>query len=140
MAKTILVIGGANLNLLGQRETSIYGTDTLEQINDKIIKHNKNLKILTFQSNLEGEIINRIHKKDFDGLIINAGAYTHYSLAIRDAILAVLIPCIEVHLTNIYAREEFRHKSVLAGVCVGVIAGFGTNSYLLAIDAIKDFI
>lgn len=140
MAKTILVIDGANLNLLGQRETSIYGTDTLVEINNKIINYDKSLKILTFQSNIEGEIINRIHKKDFDGLIINAGAYTHYSIAIRDAISAVLLPCIEVHLSNIYAREEFRHKSVLAGVCVGVVAGFGSKSYLLALEAIKDFI
>lgn len=140
MAKTILVVNGANLNLLGERETNIYGIDTLEQINDKIINHNKNFEILTFQSNIEGEIINRIHKKDFDGLIINAGAYTHYSIAIRDAISSILVPCIEVHLSNIYAREEFRQKSMLSGVCVGVIAGFEANSYLLALDAIKDFI
>lgn len=140
MAKTVLVIGGANLNLLGERETSIYGTDTLTEINDKIINYDKKINILTFQSNIEGEIINRIHEKDFDGLIINAGAYTHYSIAIRDAISAILVPCIDVHLSNIYAREEFRHKSVLSGVCVGVIAGFGSNSYLLALEAIKDFI
>lgn len=140
MNKTILVIHGANLNLLGERETSIYGTDSLTQINDKIISYDKKMNILTFQSNIEGEIINRIHQKDFDGLIINAGAYTHYSIAIADAISAILVPCIEVHLSNIYAREEFRHKSVLSAVCVGVIAGFGSNSYLLALDAIKDFI
>lgn len=140
MNKTILVIHGANLNLLGERETSIYGTDSLTQINDKIISYDKKMNILTFQSNIEGEIINRIHQKDFDGLIINAGAYTHYSIAIADAISAILVPCIEVHLSNIYAREEFRHKSVLSAVCVGVIAGFGSKSYLLALDAIKDFI
>jgi len=137
--KKILVINGPNLNLLGQREKDIYGTETLEDIavRTNIEAKNLNVDINFIQSNHEGEIIDRIHdaRGKFDVIIINPGAYTHYSIAIRDAIKAVEIPTIEVHLSNIHSREEFRNRSVIAPVCVGQISGFGGNSYILAIRA-----
>ncbi len=139
MTKQILVIHGPNLNLLGDREASVYGQKTLEEINAQI--HEEAAKIGLnaefFQNNVEGEIVNAIHaaKNKFSAIIINPGGYTHYSVAIRDAISAVKIPTIEVHLSNIYAREEFRHKSVIAPVAVGQIAGFGDQSYILALHA-----
>lgn len=139
--KQILLIHGPNINLTGQREPGIYGRNTLAAINAEVVNkcEQNGMKCVVFQSNSEGELIDRIHdaRDDCDGIIINAGAYTHYSYAIRDAISAVCLPAIEVHLSNVHAREEFRHKSVLAAVCAGVIAGFGKNSYLLAVDAIK---
>ena len=142
--KKILVIHGPNLNLLGEREPGVYGTDTFDSINDEIKERaiEKGLHCEVFQSNHEGEIIDELHlaRKNFDGVILNAGAYTHYSYAIRDAIAAIRIPVIEVHLSNIHARDEFRHTSVIAPVCAGQIAGFGKNSYLLAIQAIKDIL
>lgn len=140
--KKILVVHGPNINLTGSREPGIYGRNSLGVINaeiaDKCMK--LGMECVIFQSNSEGEIIDRIHKAidDCNAIIINAGAYTHYSYAIRDAIAAVRLPCVEVHLSNVYAREEFRHKSVIAPVCAGTIAGFGKNSYLLAVDAIKN--
>jgi 3-dehydroquinate dehydratase-2 len=139
LMKKVLVINGPNLNLLGTREKDIYGTETLEQIakktNAEALKHNINLSFI--QTNHEGEIIDQIHeaKGNIDVIIINPGAYTHYSIAIRDAIKAVQIPTIEVHLSNVYGREEFRSKSVIAPVCVGQISGFGGNSYILAVNA-----
>lgn len=138
MAK-ILVIHGPNLNLLGKRETDIYGTVDLQTINSKIEKLAKSLKATVefYQSNYEGDIVERIGKADkkFDAIVINPAAYTHTSVAIRDAIGAVDIPAIEVHLTNIYAREEFRQKSLISPVAKGVICGFGIDSYLLGLEA-----
>lgn len=135
--KKVLVINGPNLNLLGTREKDVYGNETLEEIAIKMNKEAEKLSIdMDFiQTNHEGEIIDKIHecKGRVDVIIINPGAYTHYSIAIRDAIKGVEIPAIEVHLSNIHAREEFRSKSVIAPVCVGQISGFGSSSYLLAL-------
>lgn len=139
MSKKILVINGPNLNLLGTREKDVYGTVTLGEIASMMNKEASGLGMdLDFiQTNHEGEIIDRIHSARgvYAVLIINAGAYTHYSIAIRDALKAVEIPAIEVHLSNIHAREEFRSKSVIAPVCCGQISGFGPDSYLLALKA-----
>ena len=138
--KKILVIHGPNLNLLGEREPGVYGSDSFESINNEIIEHaiTKQFHCEVFQSNHEGEIIDTLHlaRKSFDGVILNAGAYTHYSYAIRDAISAIKIPVIEVHMSNINAREEFRAKSVIAPVCKGSICSFGKQSYILAVDAL----
>ena len=140
----ILVINGPNLNMVGIREPGVYGNKSLSEINSSINTYAGGMKIACdfFQSNCEGEIIDKIQSvfTDYDGCIINAGAYTHYSYAIRDAIAAVNKPFIEVHMSNIAAREEFRHNSVIAAVCKGSIAGFGMHSYLLAIKAIRDLI
>jgi 3-dehydroquinate dehydratase-2 len=144
--KKILLIHGPNLNLLGEREKSIYGTTTLDEINKQLIKLAKEHKcaLETFQSNHEGEIVDTIggaKKKGFAAIVINPAAYTHTSVAIRDALAAVEVPAVEVHLSNIYAREEFRHTSLIAPVAKGHICGFGVNSYrlglLAAIDLIK---
>lgn len=144
LKKRILVIHGPNLNLLGERETSVYGKDTLEHINNEIKDKAKqlNLECDTFQSNIEGELINTLHSAmgKYDGIIINAGAYTHYSISIRDAIAAIRIPCVEVHLSNIQAREEFRHKSIISPVCVGQVVGFGKYSYIMALHGLKDIL
>lgn len=144
MSKKILVIHGPNLNLLGEREPGVYGSDTYDSINREIIAKakEKSLDCDVFQSNHEGEIIDKLHeaRKDYDGVVINAGAYTHYSYAIRDAISAIKIPVIEVHMSNIHAREEFRHNSVISPVCVGQIAGFGKDSYLLAVEAMDNIL
>ena len=138
--KKILLIHGPNINLTGVREPGVYGRATLAAINEEVVLHAQTcgMQCTVFQSNHEGEIIDRIHQamEEFDALIINAGAYTHYSYAIRDAIAAVRLPCVEVHMSNVHAREEFRHHSVLSPVCAGVIAGFGKTSYLLAVDAV----
>lgn len=137
--KRVLVINGPNLNLLGTREKEVYGSETLEDIAKKVNSEAEKLNVdLSFvQTNHEGEIIDKIHevRGKVDVIIINPGAYTHYSIAIRDAIKAVEIPAIEVHLSNIHAREEFRSKSVIAPVCKGQISGFGSNSYILALNA-----
>lgn len=142
--KKLLVIHGPNLNLLGEREPGVYGTDTYESINAEISEKAAGCWFYCeiFQSNHEGEIIDKLHQArlDFDGVILNAGAYTHYSYAIRDAIAAIKIPVIEVHLSNIHARDEFRHTSVIAPVCAGQIAGFGKDSYMLAIEAMKNIL
>ena len=142
--KKILVIHGPNLNLLGERETNIYGRETIGSINLQIAQRaeSRGLSCEIFQSNSEGALIDKLHeaRKTCDGVVINAGANTHYSYAIRDAISSIKIPVVEVHCSNIHAREEFRHKSVISAVCAGSVIGFGKNSYLLAIDAIKDLI
>lgn len=142
--KNLLVINGPNLNMLSIREPGVYGTQSLDEINANIASYAKgmNFKCTFIQSNCEGEIIDAIHSvlKDYDGCIINAGAYTHYSYAIFDAIKAVNKPFIEVHMSNIHNREEFRHTSVIAPACVGSIAGFGKNSYFLAVNAMKDIL
>lgn len=142
MIKKILVIHGPNLNLLGEREPGVYGTSGIDVLNKNIIERagEQGLQCEIFQSNHEGAIIDKLHsaRKNFDGVIINAGAYTHYSYAIRDAIAAVKIPCVEVHISNINARDEFRHNSVIAPVCVGSICGFGFGSYYLAIQALSE--
>lgn len=136
----ILVVNGPNLNLLGEREPDVYGKITLDNINKKMSELANELKVEIefFQSNHEGEIVEKIGKarKNFNGIIINPAAYTHTSVAIRDAISASGLPSVEVHISNIYAREEFRHKSLIAPVCKGQISGFGINSYLLALRAI----
>ena len=139
MAK-ILVLHGPNLNMLGTREPEIYGKTTLAQINDRLCRLAENLEseVETFQSNSEGELIDIIQKKGtaIDGLIVNLGAYTHYSIALRDAIAGFAKPTVEVHLSNIYAREPFRHASVTAPVCRGLITGLGWRGYVLALEAL----
>jgi len=136
----VLVLNGPNLNLLGQREPGVYGRNTLDQINGQLgqLAGELELKLEFFQSNHEGQLIDRIHQcgPTIDGILFNPGAFTHYSLAIRDAIAAVNIPCVEVHLSNIHAREEFRRQSVIAPVCIGQISGFGADSYYLGLRAL----
>ena len=142
MIKKILVIHGPNLNLLGEREPGIYGSTGIDELNKNIIARAKEqgLECEIFQSNHEGAIIDKLHaaRLKFDGVIINAGAYTHYSYTIRDAIAAIKIPCIEVHISNVFSRDEFRSKSVIAPVCKGSICGFGFGSYYLAVIAMSE--
>lgn len=139
--KKILVIHGPNLNLLGEREPGYYGKDSFESVNREIAEKAAALgfECEIYKSNHEGAIIDKLHAARLEcaGVVMNAGAYTHYSYAIRDAIAAIKIPVVEVHMSNIHARDEFRHTSVIAPVCVGQIAGFGKNSYLLGIEALK---
>ncbi len=137
----ILVIHGPNMNLLEKRDRTVYGTYTLEYIDELLHKKAKeyDMKLDIFQSNIEGEIINKLHQsleKDVKGIVINPGAYTHYSLAIRDAIEILDIPIVEVHISNIYAREDFRKESVIAPVCTGQISGLGIYGYILALEAL----
>lgn len=133
---TLLIINGPNLNLLGKREKNIYGDQSFEDYFVELQKKYPETKLDYFQSNSESGIINKIHEVgfDIDGIIMNAGAFTHTSVAIRDAIAGVTSPVIEVHISNVHAREEFRHKSFISAVCKGVIAGFGLDSYRLAIE------
>jgi 3-dehydroquinate dehydratase-2 len=141
----ILVLNGVNLNLTGKREQSVYGTQTLDEINAKIAAYcaSQGDEVDFFQSNIEGELVNKLHEaflgKAYDGIIFNAGAFTHYSYALRDAIAAINIPVVEVHMSNVHAREEFRHHSVLSEVCKGVVCGFGAASYIAAIIGLKGF-
>lgn len=133
----LLVVNGPNLNMLGVREPSVYGNMSYNEIENAIREYckRKGIQVEIFQSNNEGELIDKIHNAgSFDGIIINAGAYTHTSIAIRDALASINLPFIEVHISNVYKRESFRHKSYLADLAIGVIAGFGLKSYLLAID------
>jgi 3-dehydroquinate dehydratase-2 len=133
------IINGPNLNLLGVREPEVYGTNSFEDYLQELISLFPDIEFHYFQSNTEGEIINKIHETgfSFDGIILNAGAYTHTSIAIYDAIKGVKTPVIEVHISNVHARESFRHQSLIAGACKGVIAGFGFDSYRLAVEAFK---
>lgn len=141
--KKILVINGPNLNLLGEREPGIYGDDTYESLCESIMNKAEDMQIRceVFQSNHEGAIIDKLHSARFifDGVVLNAGAFTHYSYAIRDAIAAIKLPVIEVHISNVFARDEFRKNSVIAPVCKGSISGFGFASYYMAIDALVKY-
>jgi len=138
----ILIVNGPNLNLLGKREPEVYGTKTLDELNNELIQiaHQLEIEVEFFQSNSESELINFIHKKGFeaDGLIINPGAFTHYSYALRDAISGVGIETVEVHISNVYAREEFRHKSVIAPIVAGQLVGFGLYGYAMALSYFAD--
>ena len=136
----INVINGPNLNLLGSREPEKYGKMPFETCLNQLKTRFSGVVFNYFQSNIEGELINEIHKSAnlFDGIIFNAGGYTHTSVALHDAISAIKIPVVEVHITNIYAREEFRHKSLISGSCVGTISGFGMDSYRLAVEALLE--
>lgn len=140
----ILVIHGPNINMLGTREPDTYGVATMADINSKLQKlaEAKGIKIEFFQSNIEGEIVDKIQSaaSGIDGIVINPAAYTHTSVAIRDAIAAMKVPTVEVHLSNIHAREEFRHASLTAPVCLGQICGFGAESYILGLEAIINHI
>ena len=140
--KNVLVLLGPNLNMVGVREKSVYGDETAESISLQIVEnaHKLGYECDVYQSNHEGDLIDKIHeaKGKYDGCVINAGALTHYSYALRDAIACVRIPFVETHMSNIHAREEFRHTSVIAPVCAGQICGFGKYSYFLALVALKD--
>ena len=141
--KKVLIMNGPNLNLLGEREPDHYGKDTLDSIQNRIAVYaaKRGVDTVFFQSNSEGGLIDRLHqaRPEVEGVVLNAGAYTHYSYALRDAIAAVRLPVVEVHLSNIHARDAFRHTSVLAPVCVGQISGFGADSYLLGLQALLGF-
>ena len=131
----IQIINGPNLNLLGKRETSIYGSGSFDGYFEKLKSMFPDYHLYYYQSNVEGEIINKIHEVgfSFDGIVINAGAYTHTSVAIHDAIGAIKTPVIEVHISNVYSREDFRHKSLITSKCVGLITGFGLDGYAMAV-------
>ncbi len=134
----IQIINGPNLNLLGQREEDLYGKQSFEEHLDVLKQLFESVDFTYFQSNHEGEIIDSLQQSEADGIILNAGGYTHTSVAIRDAISAISTPVVEVHMTNIYARETFRQTSVLTDVCIGCIAGFGMQSYSLAVTALLE--
>lgn len=140
----ILVLNGPNLNLLGQREPNVYGSETLEDIMELIKDKAKDLgiEVSFFQSNEEGALVTRIQESvgNYDGIIFNPAAYTHTSVALCDAVRAVDVPCVEVHLSNVHSREEFRHKSLIVGACVGQVLGFGAYSYILALAGIVDYL
>lgn len=138
----ILLINGPNLNLLGLREKSIYGNQSFEDYFQTLISLYPEIEFEYYQSNIEGKLINKIHERGFtfDGIIINAGAYTHTSVAIRDAIAGVKTPVIEVHISNILTRESFRHESIIGPACIGSIMGFGLDSYRLGVEAIAKYI
>tara|TARA_B100001989_G_scaffold53474_1_gene34923 strand:+ start:99 stop:542 length:444 start_codon:yes stop_codon:yes gene_type:complete len=140
----IIILNGPNLNLLGEREKKQYGNFTLQDINKecKEFAENNDIELFTFQSNLEGELVEEIQnsRNKYDGLIINAGGYTHTSVAIHDALKILKIPIIELHISNIYNREEFRHKSLISKLAKGVICGFGAKGYVMALNAMKVFL
>ncbi len=138
MKKQILVLNGPNLNLLGRREPEIYGDNSMETYMTALQERFPEVALTYYQSNVEGEIINKLHEVGFsyDGVVLNAGAYTHTSVAIHDAIKAIDAPVVEVHISNVYQRETYRHTSLITGACVGVIGGFGMDSYRLAVEAL----
>ena len=140
----IIIVNGPNLNLLGEREQSQYGSITFDQLKKKCTEHSKKIGINAtfFQSNIEGEIVNKIQeaRKSHDGIIINAAGYTHTSVSILDALLTLKIPIVELHISNIHKREEFRHKSLISDVVTGIICGLGTNGYILAINAMHELL
>ena len=140
----IIILNGPNLNLLGEREKEKYGNVTLKDIenNCKKFATKNNIDLSLFQSNIEGELVEEIQKarKEQDGLIINAGGYTHTSVAIHDALKIIKIPIIELHITNIYNREEFRHKSMISKIATGILCGFGTDGYIMALEAMKTYL
>ncbi len=135
--KKILIINGPNLNLLGKREPTVYGNDSFEDYLKQLREKYPQCEITYYQSNVEGELINKIHEVGFsyDGIILNAGAYTHTSIALHDAIKAVTTPVIEVHISNVHARESFRHVSMISAACKGIVIGFGLESYRLALES-----
>jgi len=135
----ILILNGPNLNLLGKREPGIYGAASAEDIFNELKQNNPSVTFTYFQSNVEGELVNKLHEVgfDYDGIIFNAGAYTHTSIALADAVAGIKTPVIEVHISNVYAREEYRHKSLMAKNCMGIITGFGMKSYALAVHALR---
>ena len=134
----IMIINGPNLNLLGRREPKIYGSNSFEAYLDELRKKMDNVEIDYYQSNIEGELINKMQEVGFtyDGIVLNAGAYTHTSIALQDCIRSLKTPVVEVHISNVHKREEFRHKSMISCACLGVICGFGLDSYRLAIEGI----
>ena len=134
--KKILIINGPNLNLLGKREPDTYGDKNFDDYMKELVVEFPELELATYQSNVEGEIINKLQEKGFSyaGIVLNAGGYTHTSVAIADAVAAIKTPVIEVHISNVYAREEYRHHSLMAKNCIGVIVGFGLDSYKMAIN------
>lgn len=136
--KRLLILNGPNLNLLGKREPGIYGSDTMEGYFATLQERFPSIELEYYQSNVEGELINKLHEVGFtcDGVVLNAGAYTHTSVAIHDAIKAISTPVVEVHISNVYQRETYRHTSLITGACVGVISGFGMDSYRLGIEAL----
>ena len=138
----IQIINGPNLNLLGKREPEVYGSQSFDSYFEQLKQLHTSLEIDYYQSNIEGEIIDKIHEVGFnyDGIVLNAGAYTHTSVAIGDAIRAIDTPVVEVHISNVYTREEFRHISHISSSCVGAISGFGMNSYNLAINALVEMV
>ena len=144
MMNKVIILNGPNLNLLGEREKNQYGNVTLGEIEKKCKEYGEknNLSVSFYQSNIEGELVGKIQssRNEFKGIIINAGGYTHTSVAIHDALKIVKIPIIELHISNIYNREEFRHKSLISRVATGVICGFGAEGYVMAINAIKQFL
>jgi 3-dehydroquinate dehydratase-2 len=131
----IQIINGPNLNLLGKRETSVYGNQSFEQFFGELQKRFPEASLNYYQSNVEGEIVSKLHETgfDFNGIVLNAGAYTHTSVAIHDAIAGIKTPVVEVHISNVYSREEFRHKSLITSKCIGLLTGFGLEGYALAI-------
>lgn len=135
--KKILIINGPNLNLLGKREPAIYGSDSFDIYLSQLRQDFPQIELYYFQSNIEGELINKIQETgyEYDGIVLNAAAYTHTSIAIADAVKAITSPVIEVHISNTYSREEYRHQSYIAPVCQGIIIGFGLNSYKLAVQS-----
>lgn len=138
----LLILNGPNLNMLGKREPEIYGKNTLDDVHRLVENYCKDLNCFAefYQSNHEGNLIDKIQTTDADGIVFNAGAYTHTSIALRDAISSVKIPVVEVHISNVHSREEFRHKSMIAPVCLGQICGFGLDSYILAVNGLHRFI